>query len=148
MRGKRVFLDSSVVIAALLSGRGGSFYIMSVLRGEFRFQINEQVLREVVGVLDRKFSSEGNLKKKLFLLIGIASIEILPIPSRDQVKRLEKLLERGDAAIFASALQCSDYFLTLDDDFLNESVIDFAKKKGLAIVKPGDFISLHRESLL
>ena len=43
----RVFVDSSILIAALLSSRGGSFYILTQLKDEFQFQINDYTLEEI-----------------------------------------------------------------------------------------------------
>ena len=36
-----VFLDSSMIIASLLSTTGGSFYIINTLKDNFDFQTNE-----------------------------------------------------------------------------------------------------------
>ena len=62
-----VFLDSSVIIAALLSGQGGSSYVLNQLRWDFHFQINEYVLAEVQEIIKTKFSDRIT-EKKLNLL--------------------------------------------------------------------------------
>jgi predicted nucleic acid-binding protein len=46
----RVFLDSSILITALLSSRGGSFYILTQLKDKLHFQINNYVLEEIFEV--------------------------------------------------------------------------------------------------
>lgn len=48
----RVFVDSSILITALLSSRGGSFYILTQLKNKFHFQINNYVLDEIFLVLN------------------------------------------------------------------------------------------------
>lgn len=41
MQKTKVFVDSSVFIAAALSSRGGSFYILSGLQEQFEFITNQ-----------------------------------------------------------------------------------------------------------
>lgn len=47
---KKVFLDTSVLVAALLSQKGGSFYIITQLNDVYDFVINKFVLKEVESV--------------------------------------------------------------------------------------------------
>ncbi|MBI2635430.1 MAG: PIN domain-containing protein [Parcubacteria group bacterium] len=136
----KVFLDSSVLITAALSARGGSFYILTRFRDKCEFQINEYILEETIRVLDRKFKEREDLKSKLFLLLGWAKIKILPNPGVRKLKAAEKLVNKEDAPVLASALETSSYLLTLDNDFLKEEIIIFVKAKRLAILKPKEFI--------
>lgn len=136
----RVFLDSSVLIAAVFSSSGGSFYILNKFKNKFEFQINEYVLEELMRISDQKFSAIADLKSRLFLLFGWAGVKILQDPSRKQIKVLAKFINKEDAPILASALTHSSFLLTLDNDFLTDSVIKFAKTKGLVIVRPKEFI--------
>ncbi|MFH1535213.1 MAG: putative toxin-antitoxin system toxin component, PIN family [Patescibacteria group bacterium] len=140
----RVFLDSSILITALLSSRGGSFYILTQLKGEFHFQINNYVLEEIFEVLDKKFYSQKELKNYLFLLLGLAKIGILPNPSQSSLKRFSKIINKEDAPILASALSNSNYLLTLDKDFLNEKIRNFARENNVLIFTPKEFISFLR----
>jgi len=110
----RVFVESSILITALLSSRGGSFYILT------------------------------QLKNYLFLLLGLARIEILPNPSQISLKRLSKIINKEDAPILASAFSNSNYLLTLDKDFLNEGVRNFARENNVLIFTPKEFISFLR----
>lgn len=137
----KVFLDSSVLIAALLSSSGGSFYILNEFRGKFEFQINEYVFEETTRVLDEKFRCRGDLKSRLFLLLGWAGVKILPQPPKNKIRTLKAILPKEDAPILASALENSSYLLTLDSDFLNPIVAEFSKDQGLVILKPKEFIS-------
>jgi len=141
MAGNRVFLDSSILITAILSSQGGSFYILTQLKDKFYFQINNYVLEEVFEVLDKKFYSQKELKNYLFLLLGLAKVEILPNSSQSSLKRLFKVINREDAPILASAFLNSNYLLTLDKDFLNEKVRDLARKNNVLIFTPKEFIS-------
>lgn len=140
----RVFLDSSVLIAALLSSRGGSFYILNQWRSAFEFLISDYIFEETMGVLNEKFIGREDLKDKLFLLMGLTPIKILKSPRSDELKILTNIINKKDAPILASALKHSSYFLTLDNDFFTEPVTKFSKKKGLFILKPREFIQKIR----
>ncbi len=135
-----MFVDTSVLIAAALSSTGGSFYILTTLSDRFQFQINEYVLQESIEVLEEKFSEQEDLKNTLFLLLGLAGIKVLPFPSFQAVKALDKIVNVKDAPILASALAQSAWLITLDQDFLQSAVLEFAAARGLTIVKPKEFI--------
>jgi len=139
---RRVFVDNSILITALLSSQGGSFYILTQLHEEFTFCINEYVLGEVQDVLKRKFPSK-NLINNLFLLLGLAQVEIVPNPSQSVLGRLNKLIEQEDTPILASALSNCGYLLTFDNDFLKKEVKEYARKRKMAIMTPREFLS-HR----
>jgi len=140
-----IFLDSSVIITALLSATGGSFYIIEHHKNDFAFQINKYSLDEIQDILGTKFAKQPELKTKLFLLLGIAQIKILENPSKKQVLEMAKYISENDAPILASALKHSDYLLTLDNEFLKPDTVEMAKKKSLTILKPKEFIETHRE---
>ena len=137
----KIFLDSSVLITAVLSSRGGSFYILTQLNDICEFQTNEYVIEEIQRILGSKFSSAPELKTKLFLILGTADIRVLSNPSIKDLRDLAKVINKEDAPILASAAKYSSYLLTLDNDFFQEKVLYFAKQRDLAIVKPRDFIN-------
>lgn len=141
----KVFIDSSVLIAAILSSRGGSFYILEKFKDKFEFHINRYILDEILDVLNRKFGDNEILKDRLFLLLGLADVKILSDIPKNKLKSLTKLLSEKDAPILASALENSSYLITLDNDFLKEGVLEFAKTKGLIILKPREFIEKLRK---
>lgn len=140
-----MLVDSSVLIAAVLSSRGGSFYILQNFKDKCGFRINEYIFEEVLAVLAEKFPGREDLRQKLFLLLGSVPIRILPDLSREEWRVLGKIINVKDAPILASALAESDYFLTLDTDFLASAIIAYAQKHGLSIVKPKAFIEILRE---
>lgn len=141
---QRIFLDASVVITALLSTRGGSFYLLHQYRDFIMFQTNEYVLREVLRVLEEKFSSQTHLRTQLFLLLGTAEVVILSNPPVQAVHLLMETISPDDAPILASALASSDYLLTLDNDFFTRSVLARAEKSNLLIMKPKAYIERLR----
>lgn len=140
MEKSKVFVDTSVLISALLSSRGGSFYILTNLNKEFKIQINQYVFREVLQVLDKKFSSRPQLKDDFFLLLGLAKIDILSNPKREELELTKSIINKKDAPILVSALKESNYLLTLDKDFLNEEVTKFAEQKNLTVLRPKKLI--------
>jgi predicted nucleic acid-binding protein len=101
----KVFLDSSVIISALLSFRGGSFYVINQFKDKFEFQINHYVFEEILEVLREKFSKKEELKNKFFVFLETLPIKILPNPSKKEVKFLEKIINKTDTPILASALK-------------------------------------------
>ena len=140
----RIFIDSSVLIAAVLSQGGGSFYLLNKLRDTFEFQINEYVFEEVTEVFNKKFADREDLKSRLFLILGWSKIKILPNPPKERVESIAKLVNKEDAPILATALHHSAYLITLDNDFLSEAVVAFAGKENLIISKPKEFIESVR----
>jgi len=140
MARNRAFLDTSILMTALLSSRGGSFYILTQLKDKFHFQINKYVLEEILEVLIKKFFSQRELKSNLFFLLGFAKVEVLSNPTKSSLRLLGKIINRKDAPILASALQNSDYLLTLDKDFLDVRVRDFAEQNNLLILTHREFI--------
>jgi len=141
MAKNRVFLDSSVLITAVLSSRGGSFYILTQLNDICEFQTNEYVLEEVQRILGSKFSSAPELKTKLFLILGSASVHVFSNQPAKDLKSFTKIINKEDAPILASATKYSSYLLTLDNDFFQKDVVYFAKQRNLVIIKPREFIN-------
>lgn len=140
----KVFLDSSVIITALLSAQGGSFYILNQLQDFFAFQTNEYALAEIQTILQTKFAGKADLTTQLFLLLGIAGVKVLANPSKQEVIKAEKYISQNDAPILAGALANSNYLLTLDNEFLKTDILAVAKKKSLTILKPKDFIETFK----
>lgn len=140
----KVFLDTSVLITAVLSSAGGSFYILNALKNNFDFFINEYVLEESIKVLDDKFRKREDFKRKLFLLVGLTPMSVIPNPSSNQITKLTKILNEKDCPILASALKHCSYFITLDNDFFSREVMEFSLKNKLMILKPKDFIQMVR----
>ena len=144
MHKPKVFLDSSVIITALLSSKGGSFYILNQLKDFFIFQTNEYALAEIQEIFRTKFIKYPNLRNYLFLLLGTVHVVILPNPSKIEITRVQKYISANDSPILAGATISSDYLLTLDNEFFNKHVMDFATQKNLIILKPKEFIQTMR----
>ncbi len=145
MAKNKVFIDTSILISALVSQRGASYHIIYNFWENFELQINDLVLKEAINVINKKFEKQKEaLKLKLFLMLEICNIKILPNPSKNAIFSLTKFLSKEDAVILATALEKSNYLITLDKDFLKEEIKNFAKKKNLEILRPKDFIEKFR----
>ncbi len=140
-----VFLDTSIFIAALLSAKGGSFYILNNLGEKVDLQTNEYVLKEIEDVLQNKFSHKSDMRTQLFLLLGTADVNILPNRPKPEITEAKKYISEKDAPILAAALANSDYLLTLDNEFFGEKIVEMAESKGLRILKPKGLIELLRQ---
>lgn len=144
MEKSKIFLDTSVLVTSALSSRGGSFYILTQPKENCQFQINKYVLNELHDLIEGKFLSDADFQSRLFFLLGIANVEILENPKRTTLKKLLKFINAEDAPILSSALQHSNYLLTLDKAFLQSKVQDFAETKGLLIYNPREFLKFSR----
>lgn len=141
-RDEIVFLDTSIIIAALLSHTGGSARVISESQATHRLAINDHVLDELVDVLPRKFGDRPGLEIELYVLLSLNNIEIFQTASMKSFRRLYEVINKGDAPILASALENSARFLiSLDKDFLNDKTKRYAAIQDLIICTPGDFIN-------
>jgi putative PIN family toxin of toxin-antitoxin system len=141
----RVFLDSSVIIAALLSPQGGSSYILTELNDHLAFEISEYVFAEVRGILETKFKNEPHLLAGLLPLLGFAGVTLPFNPSRQEVRVAERYISKKDAPVLAAAWAGHDYLVTLDNEFLKPDVRAEAERRGLVVLKPGDLIAVEEE---
>lgn len=137
---KKAFVDTSALIAAILSESGGSFYILTQLHKDYQFIINKFVLDEVESVIEEKFQGSSDMYKDLFLLLSSSSIKVLPDPDKQALEKLDSVISKKDRPILSSAMDNADYLITLDKEFLNEKVSEFTKEKNLKILRPKGFI--------
>jgi putative PIN family toxin of toxin-antitoxin system len=140
----KVIVDSSVIISALISSKGASYYcLISAKDKGYRLFISEFILKEILDVIERKFP---NLLIKFFEILTISEITILKSPNKKDLKLFEKLVEKEDTPILALAIkEKADFLLTLDKGFLTLKVIKFALKYKLKILMPKDFIKYLRQ---
>lgn len=143
MASGNIFLDTSVIIAALLSPTGGSSYLFETHRDTYTFLINEHVLKETVRILENKL---GNVltSEDFFRLAKLIRLKVILNPPPYDLKVLVGVIEKDDRPILASALAHANYLLTLDNHFFDEKVVRFAATCELRILKPKEFIELHR----
>lgn len=143
MESGKVFIDTSVIIAALLSPTGGSSFIFETYRDRFGFFINEHVLKETTRIIADKLDSELTTED-FFRLAKTIKLKIVLNPLPSALENLIGIIEEDDRPILASALERADYLLTLDNHFFSSTVFEHALTHNLHILKPKEFIELHR----
>jgi predicted nucleic acid-binding protein len=141
----RVFLDTSVLFAALLSETGGSRLILKLGEaGAVQLWVGQRVLQEADGVLARKAPE----RRPLFaLLLDRAQVSVGPEPGDAVLTRTRATVDYlPDAYILAEALAAeADYLVSLDRKHLvgNPRTLDLPFSVGT----PGEFLIWFREYL-
>ena len=138
----RIFFDTSVYIAALLSPRGAAGELLRLVEAEaIRMVVSEEVITEADRVLAGKFPDLVQESRRLWKHLGP---EIAPNPSAHQVKPFSHTLAGGDAVILCAACLANvSAFVTWNTrDFMAHGVrtlVDFP------IVVPADGLKLFRK---
>ena len=138
----RIFFDTSVYIAALLSAEGAARELVSLVEGgAIRMVVSEEVVVEVDRVLSRKFPEHIQKNRKLWKYL---KPEITPNPTLDQAKSFSQKLAKGDASILCSAhLAKVSAFTTWNTrDFMHP---DVSALVAFPIVVPADGLKLFRK---
>ena len=141
----RVFLDTSALIAGLVSPRGASNLILSLAEAAvITLVVSEEVLVE----------AERNLRARLPRAIpayqrflAACPIEKADPPDAAEVAAAAEIIHPKDAPILAAAMALRvDYLVTLDrKHFLDDPEV--AHRSGLRIGTPGDFLAWLRARL-
>lgn len=140
----RIFLDSSVLIAASASNVGASHAVIVMAEiGLIKAIVSEQVIEEC----------ERNLQKKLpqsletfRLIISKISPEILPQPSFNEFKQWINIIEAKDAPILAAAITAKvTRLLTLNTKDFTPNVSNLSN---LRLQTPGQFVQEVRNLIV
>lgn len=138
----RIFFDTSVYIAALLSTQGAAGELLRLVEGgAVRMVVSEEVIIEVDRVVSGKFPELTQESRNLWNQLAP---EIAPNPTAEQLKPFLLKLAKGDAAILCSAyLAKVPAFVTWNTrDFMQlgvKTLVDFP------IVVPADGLKLFRK---
>ena len=144
---KRIFLDSSVILSALFSGKGASHFILFEPI-DVELQISEYVFRETYRVIKNKYKSEQKpLLNRLFFMLAEAHVTFAHNPGKSELVNIEQIISKNDAPILSTALSHSDYLITLDNEFFDEKIIQTAVLRRLTILKPGEFLEKYKSGL-
>lgn len=137
----KVFLDTSVIFAAVLSPEGGARMVLRLGEsGLIHLWVGRQVLRECESVVRRK---AVHTLPDLALLLDVAKIQVGPEADETTLARARRLVAYPpDALVLAEAMEVRpDWFLTHDrQHFLNLST-DMPFRIGT----PGDFLTWFKE---
>ena len=133
---RKIFLDSSVVIAACGSRNGASHAVIVMAEiGLFKAVISEQVVIECDRNINKKLPAALPILKQI---LNIINPEIVPDPSTTESSQWESIIEPKDVPILAAALSAKD------DRLLSLNTKDFtsfvAAQSGLTIQTPSEFI--------
>lgn len=140
-RRAKVFTDSSVLIAAVLSSSGGSFRLCREAHlCRIHLITNRYVRREVTEVLDRKYPA---VLPRFRALLRWAEIEIQRDPAAHRTATYFSLIHPEDAAVLAGAIAGHAAFLvTLDRrDFFTTRLA--ATDLPVTITTPKEFFERH-----
>ena len=140
----RVFFDTSVYIAALLSPKGAAGELIRLAEARaIAMVVSERVVIESDEVLSAKFPS---LIQDSRLLWKNLAPEITPEPDKKTLTQFKNCLPSADAAILGAAYKAKiDAFVTWNTrDFMKAGI---KKLVDFPIVVPGDCLDLFRKWL-
>lgn len=142
-RSPRIFLDTSVIIAAVLSPSGGArqvFYLGEA--GVLDLIVGPNVLREADEVVRRKASGSLPL---LAQLLTAGRVETSSKPTKKQIENAqERVLYTPDAHVLAEAIAARpDWFITHDKEHFLDQRSDL--QLSFEIGTPGDLILAIKE---
>ena len=141
----RVFLDTSVLFAAVWSETGGSRLILKLGEaGAIALWVGRAVLREAEAVLERKSPAS---RPHMALLLDRAGVQVGPEAGTEALALALSAVEYApDAQVLAEALQRKvDYFVSLDRVHL----VGNHRTESLPFLvgTPGDFLEWYRQRL-
>ena len=141
----RIFPDTSVLFAAVLSESGGARLVLSLGEAQaIHVYVGPQVLREADGVLARKAPDS---RVRFALLLDRARVHVVPEPGAEALAQATALIPYApDARVAAEAITAGvDYFVTLDKQhFVGNPRIG---RLPFVVGTPGDFLAWFRNRL-
>jgi len=139
-----VFLDTSVIFAAVLSPDGGARMVLRLGESRLvRLWIGRQVLRECQAVIQRKAADS---LPYMALLLDTAKVQIGAEASPGSLEQARALVAYlPDATVLAEAIESQpDWFLTHDHQHYMKVPIE---KLPFRVGTPGDFLMWFRENI-
>lgn len=141
---KKVFIDSSVLIAACGSEFGASALVLQYAKeGRIKLFLSIEVIMEAKKNVLLKMG-KINVQRLAFFLTTVPYTIARPLKKRD-IQKCSQWINAKDVPVLTAAMKTqSDFLLTLDKKhFLQPTVINFAKN--LRIVIPGEFIKFFKK---
>ena len=128
----RVFLDASVLFAAVYSSSGSARdLILLAVEDQIQVVVSQDVLDEVQRNLSRKVPEKLDVFQQLMVLVAP---EVIADPDPEAVHAAEEYVAAKDAPIVAAAIKARpDYLVTYDRKHLLEPP-KVAQRSGLTIV--------------
>ena len=141
----KVFLDTSALIAGILSPTGAAHEVLRLCEaGVVRAVVSRQVLVEADRNLSHKVSS---VLPEYRVFLKQLSPVVVEDPSVDAVERAGDVIHRNDAPILVAAMESHvDFLITWNTrHFQTKSVQSYAR---FPILTPGQFLEAFRRSIL
>lgn len=141
-RGKslKIFLDSSVIVTAVLSPIGGSFRLFQEAKlNRIEIYISHFIFDEVITTLQRKYPAKLS---SFYELIRENPINFVKDPSPKSIATLTNFIHPDDAPILAAAIRSKpDFLITWDKKhFLKKEVISNVR---FTICTPKEFLQKY-----
>ena len=144
-RGWKVFIDTSALIAGILSPTGAAHEVLRLCEaGVVKAVMSRQVLVEA----DRNISEKlPAFLSEYHVFLKHLSPLIVDDPSRLAVDRAGEIIHRNDAPILAAAIEAGvAYLVTWNTRHFQKKVVrDYAQ---FPILTPGEFLEEFRQALL
>lgn len=140
----RVFLDTSALIAGLLSETGAAREVLRLGEAEIiEIVISKQVLVEAERNLMKKFPE---LEEAYHAFLKNLNPTVVSDPDREKIKQAVQWIDPDDAPILAAALEARvDYLVTWNTrHFMKKSVL---QNVSFPIKIPADFLEEFRKLL-
>jgi len=141
----KVFLDSNVIISGLFSDKGSPRVILDILSLDLTILSASTGRYNIIEI-------ERNLFKKMPAVIPVykkylktLNLEIIPMPSHNDIKTLSGHISDKDVPVLASAINGKVDFLITGDKK------DFSKLKGtypFKILSPSEFLDIILPEIL
>ncbi len=134
----KVFLDSNVILSGFLSDKGEPRIILDLLSLDLPFLsglTGQYNILEIDRNLENKLPEALPVYKEYFPKL---SLEIIPLPSKEEIKDYKDIISEKDAPVLASAVKGgADYLVTGDKDFLK---VKKTRKMPFKILSPQEFL--------
>lgn len=138
----RIFFDTSVYIAALISPKGAAGELVRLVEaGILRMVVSQEVIIETDSVLTAKFPDLIQENRRLWKYLAP---EIAPDPTVNQARLFLEKLPKADAMILCSAhlAEVSAFITWNTRDFMGQHVLALVD---FPIVVPADGLKLFRK---
>lgn len=143
----KIFLDSSVLVAASASKTGASAFVLGYCR---RRKIRGYTSLDAIAEAKKNviLKLEPLAQNRFAFFLQQANILLAEDPLIEEIAECEKVINAKDASILAAAIKSSvSFLLTLDrKHFLKSEVTNFAKS--LKILTPGKFVLNYLRPLM
>ena len=142
----KVFLDSSAVIAGIISSAGAARVLLVMSEnGQIEAFISEQVIAESERSIARKVP---DALPELRQTLKDASLKVVSNPTQEEIKEnLYLIADSDDVPILLAAMKAHVEYLATHNrkHFLDDPKV--AEKSGIKIGTPGDVLAWIRENL-